>query len=732
MAAEQVQQASAPGFASFSPELRPDDPVCAYWLGQVTLRLRREVAWIWHERGLGAQPRPDALPPAGDAALESLDLSRYHQLKQRFFETDETGRFLSDRIAASPPVLPDNPERGSFGWVVGELGLDDSSAFVLALALIPAYDSACGSVIGACLNIARPALPELALAQRLWDAPEATLGLLDPGHPLYRVGLLHRDRAEGAAGVAVDWRQPLLVPARVARLLVDPAAPLSADLRAIGPTTSGDGDGFAGAVAAGDRLRSSPAPEPGLSRVFGPRGADFAGAAAAGARAADRPVVCYTGPSELLHSPHAVAEIATACWLRGVDLFVDCDAAAVLADPRAPRPAPLSAVEGVPVCLFLAAGGRADLAGLKRRFKLPAIEITPLSFEQRRRLWAERLAPVSDDLGRAIDDCAHRFRFEPTTVAAVCRTVVARDNRPSADELRRACRAELSLDLGELAEPIRPRFSRDELVLPHAQALQIEEIAQAMASIARVHHEWGTERAWDGAGLSVLFTGPPGTGKTMAAEVLANALELPLYRIDLSQVVNKYIGETEKNLKRVFDAAEQGDIILFFDEADALFGKRTQVRDAHDRYANLEISYLLSRMEKAKGLMILASNRKADLDEAFFRRLRYIVNFPIPSAEDRRLIWRLCIPQEVDADEVDVDFLADTFPLSGGHIRSATFNAMLQSAARDNGRARRLHHSDVLVAVWRELRKADRSVGSDSFGRYAALVRELEAPGGQQ
>jgi hypothetical protein len=730
MATERLQQAAGPGFASFSPELRPDDPVCGYWLEQVTLRLRREVAWIWHERGLGAQPRPDAVPPVTDAALESLDLSRYHELKQRFFDSDETGRFLSERIAASPPALPQAPPRGSFGWAVAALDLDDASAFVLALALSPAYDSACGSVIGACLNLARPALPDLALAQRLWDAPEAALALLDPAHPLYRFGLLHRDRAEGAAGVAVDWRQPLLVPARVARLLVDSAAPLAADLRPVAPAPSGDGGCFAEAVAGGGRLASSQATELRLVPVLGPHGADFEGAVAAAARAADRPAVAYTGPSELLASPHAIAEIATACWLRGADLFFDRDATAVIADPRAPRAAPLSQIEGLPLCLYLAANGRAELAGLKQRFRLPEIEIEPLGFEERRRLWSEQLAPASKELRRAIEDCAHRFRFEPTTIASVCRSVAGR--RPSADELRSACRAALALDLGELAEPIRPRFSIDELVLPQAQGLQIEEIARAMASIARVHHEWGTERAWDGAGLSVLFTGPPGTGKTMAAEVLANELELPLYRIDLSQVVNKYIGETEKNLKRLFDAADQADLILFFDEADALFGKRTQVRDAHDRYANLEISYLLSRMEKAKGLTILASNRKDDLDEAFFRRLRYIVNFPIPSAEDRRRIWRLCIPEEVDAEEVDLDFLADSFPLSGGHIRSAAFNAMLQSAARGNGRARRLRHPDVLVAVWRELRKADRSVGPDSFGRYAALVRELETPGGQQ
>jgi vesicle-fusing ATPase len=216
----------------------------------------------------------------------------------------------------------------------------------------------------------------------------------------------------------------------------------------------------------------------------------------------------------------------------------------------------------------------------------------------------------------------------------------------------------------------------------------------------------------------------------MAAEVLARDLDLPLYRIDLSQVVNKYIGETEKNLKRVFDACERSDLILLFDEADAIFGKRTQVRDAHDRYANLEISYLLGRMEKAKGLTILATNRKEDLDDAFLRRLRYVVDFPVPGPQERRRIWDLCIPDGVDGSGVDCAFLADRFPLSGGHIRSATFNALLQSAGRSDNGERQLHMEDVLVAVWRELRKANRSVSPESFGQYASLVSSVETGGG--
>ena len=165
---------------------------------------------------------------------------------------------------------------------------------------------------------------------------------------------------------------------------------------------------------------------------------------------------------------------------------------------------------------------------------------------------------------------------------------------------------------------------------------------------------------------AVMFCGPPGTGKTMAAEALASELRLPMYRIDLSQVINKYIGETEKNLRRIFDAAEAADCLLFFDEADALFGKRTEVKDAHDRFANIEISYLLERMERFKGLAVLATNRRKDLDEAFVRRLRYIVEFPVPGVAERAQIWRQVFPPVVDAHALDLPFLAEHFELAGG------------------------------------------------------------------
>jgi SpoVK/Ycf46/Vps4 family AAA+-type ATPase len=206
-----------------------------------------------------------------------------------------------------------------------------------------------------------------------------------------------------------------------------------------------------------------------------------------------------------------------------------------------------------------------------------------------------------------------------------------------------------------------------------------------------------------GFGISALFAGESGTGKTMAAEVIANALDVALYRIDLSAVVNKYIGETEKNLSRMFDAAEQGGAILLFDEADALFGKRSEVKDSHDRYANIEINYLLQRMESFRGLAILATNMKSALDAAFLRRLRFVVNFPYPGLAERERMWRRAMPEALPRDEIDFGRLA-RFSLSGGNIHSVALNAAFLASSRGVP----LNQELVLAAVRNELKKLDR------------------------
>jgi SpoVK/Ycf46/Vps4 family AAA+-type ATPase len=240
---------------------------------------------------------------------------------------------------------------------------------------------------------------------------------------------------------------------------------------------------------------------------------------------------------------------------------------------------------------------------------------------------------------------------------------------------------------------------------------------------------WGFgARLASGRGLAVLFAGPSGTGKTMAAGVLARELGLDLYRIDLSAVVSKYIGETEKNLARIFDAAERANAILFFDEADALFGKRSDVKDAHDRYANIEVSYLLQRMEAYDGVAILATNFKDNLDSAFTRRLHAAIDFPAPEAVDRERLWRSFLGPEVPQEpDLDLGFLARQFPLTGGLIRNCALAAAI--AAAGERRAVAMRH--LVHAVGRELEKAKQPLVRRSFGPYWELLGQHAAGAGR-
>lgn len=248
-----------------------------------------------------------------------------------------------------------------------------------------------------------------------------------------------------------------------------------------------------------------------------------------------------------------------------------------------------------------------------------------------------------------------------------------------AGALWKICRDAVPARLSALAQPVQPSAGWDDLVLPDAQKEVLRQVIVHMQRRFEVHERWGFgAKLGRGLGVTVLFAGDSGTGKTLAAEVLAATLRLTLYRIDLSAVVSKYIGETEKNLRRVFDAAEDSGSILLFDEADALFGKRSDVRDSHDRYANIEVSYLLQRMENYRGLAILTTNHKSALDTAFMRRLRFVVHFPFPEAVEREAIWRRAFPAATPTDALAWDKLA-RLQVAGGHIQNialaAAFNA---------------------------------------------------------
>jgi SpoVK/Ycf46/Vps4 family AAA+-type ATPase len=288
--------------------------------------------------------------------------------------------------------------------------------------------------------------------------------------------------------------------------------------------------------------------------------------------------------------------------------------------------------------------------------------------------------------------------------------------------LHRACRAESSPTLEAHAQKLRARYRWEDLVLPDDVRAQLQDVCNAVRFRARVHGEWGFERKFSlGRGLTVLFSGPSGTGKTMSAEVLAGDLDLDLFKINLAEVVSKYIGETEKNLARIFDEAESANGILLFDEADALFGKRSEVKDSHDRYANIEINYLLQRLEEFEGIVILTTNMLKNLDPAFTRRIQYTVEFPAPNERGRGELWAKVFPAATPrATDLDLDFLAKRFKLSGANIKNIALNSAFLAAS--NGGVVDMAH--VVTALRREYHKMGKLASRSEFGAYYHLIRD--------
>lgn len=708
---------------AFTPGLGGSDETADFWLLQVNLRLRREICWRWHLRG-EIPSHANALPPAESPLMVSLDLARHARAKQEFFRTDITARYLSDQLAAPEPE-GDAATHGSFGWVARKLSLSSVDRFALALAVSAAIDGSLGPIIAACVDDAGRTTPSLGLVQRLWDDASDAAGLADPWHILWRYALMHAQPSAANSDGLIEWSRPFVTPALIARRLLFPDAPLPDMLAPLDAPSPNDISGelaeqFRPAIA---RLRAGEDRQLRIVPVLGPRSVSCAHAVAHVAAAIGRPVCRLANQAMPADGTPALRSLAALCWLSGYDLLVQNPEVLTRSEESASHA--LGALRGLPLIVYIPVSDGAAIAALPRDLVQPVVPLTGLDHAARVALWHSSLGRRGAALGEALDECARRFRYERERIVTIANALRSDPAPITKDRLMIACRTEIQLDIGQLAQEVSPRFRDEELVLPPTQRTQFDEVARAMQSLTAVHYEWGMGRAWNESGISVLFAGAPGTGKTMAAEVLATTLEMPMYRIDLSQVVNKYIGETEKNLKRVFDVADAADTILFFDECDALFGRRTEVKDAHDRYANVEISYLLERMERFKGLAILATNRRKDIDEAFLRRLRYIVEFPMPDVRERRALWTKMIPETIDASDVDIDFLARQFPLAGGHIRSIIMNACLQSAGGPRTKQRRLTMRRIIVAVHREYEKLGRSVTMEQFGPHASA---LQAP----
>ncbi|MFD1213398.1 ATP-binding protein [Arthrobacter sp. GCM10027362] len=326
---------------------------------------------------------------------------------------------------------------------------------------------------------------------------------------------------------------------------------------------------------------------------------------------------------------------------------------------------------------------------------------------ERAALWRRQLDGLTPAAADWAEELASRFVLTPArikdAVAAAERGCRPETPGPTLEELEAACRHQSDQHLGELAVKVDPRHGWEDLVLPEPKTAQLREICGQVRQHDRVYEAWGFGRKLGrGKGLSVLFAGPPGTGKTLAAEVLAREAGLGLFEIDLSGVVSKYIGETEKNLARIFQEARTGNAILFFDEADALFGRRTEIHDAHDRYANIETGFLLQKLDEHEGIVLLASNLRTNLDEAFTRRIRYVVDFPFPDAAHRQRIWESHFPAEAPvADDVDCALLAREYAIAGGSIKNIVLNAAFL-AASDGGVITARH---ILLGTRREFEK---------------------------
>jgi hypothetical protein len=377
-----------------------------------------------------------------------------------------------------------------------------------------------------------------------------------------------------------------------------------------------------------------------------------------------------------------------------------------LLDAERDRCEPFCATLGVPVVLS---------AGTHGPFEMITSEIVavpPLAPDDQLHLWRSTLGDnaIGDEAGLGqlttqFSLSAHAIR---TASAAVRRQVAAApDAAPDISRLAwQAGLAQARAGLDDLGRRVEPRAGRDDLVLPAQQRAVLDEIVAHVRQRALVHEEWGFSAVLRrGLGVTALFAGGTGTGKTLAAEVVAGALGLDLFVVDLSQMVSKYIGETEKNLRRVFDAAERGGAVLLFDEADALFGKRSEVKDSHDRYANIEVSYLLMRMEAYRGLAVLTTNMRKALDSAFLRRLRFVVEFPFPGPAERAEIWRRVIPPRAPADRLDFARLGQ-LTVTGGNIRNIALSAAFLAA--DEGAPIAMRH--MKAAAHTEYLKLDRSL----------------------
>jgi ATPase family protein associated with various cellular activities (AAA) len=650
------------------------------WLAEVRLRAYRRVLWLrhlWSDHPYAGEHLLAISHSEVDRALAAP--AEAAEAERAFYRTDQSAAATSAEIAA----LGERPEDARFQHLVATLGLSETDAALFMLTAAGALTPAMARVFGYLLDSTEATYPTPALAASLFELHgQPPPG---PGSALVRWSLAEPvATGPDAFGYATGWRPDALL------------------LPALGSSPHWS----AGTIG----RQVEPPPGPVLHpealdeivrfvQVLGPRrppveielvGADGSGRTALAAQAAAR-----LGSRLLAVDAAALARSADpqAAAIREARRgLLD---GSVLAWERT-ETLPAGVWEAVPRAPLTFCSVAAPAPGIPGPVLRRSVRCGPIGRRERVALWSALTATP-------VPTAVAEWTLRPAEICLAAQAAQAGD-----DEVGEVCRRLLMAGTPELLSPLPLPFTWPDLVLPPATAAHLREFESQAAERGQVLDDWCFSRLTSlGRGTTALFAGPSGTGKTMAAQVLARSLGLELYRVDLAGLVSKYIGETEKHLRTVFEACERAPVLLLFDEADALFGKRTAVTDAHDRYANIEIDYVLQRMEQFNGVAVLATNRKGDLDTAFIRRLRFIIDFAPPGASERERLWRLALEGARDAGgrpvvgDLDWEGLARELDLTGAGIKSAALAAAF--LARGEGGPIAEHH--ILQAARRELAK---------------------------
>jgi AAA+ superfamily predicted ATPase len=625
----------------------------------------------------------------------------------------ELRRAIDARVAATPDADADLRLR----TLVERFGLTERHVDALLVAVAPAFDLDYETVYAYLQNDLTRKRPTAGLVLRVLGATRRerldARHLLTDDSPLVRAGLVRRRPPERGAPLLAHQ---VTVDHRVVSFLLggDDPDPAVADCTEVVMPETTTAELPLDETVRQDVASVAPSPDstPVLQYVYGPYGVGRNAAVEALCAGLDRPLVRVDAARLRDGVDDAVDRVVREARLRDgllhlthLHLLDDADASTLARD-----------LCDVSDHVFLS--GETEWRPPKDvdTHAVGTLSLPRPGYARRKELWDRRTDALPAGLDTA--DLAATFALTAGQIDDALADA-ARDGRVTADAVYRGCRAQSRETLGSLARLTQPTNSWDDIVLPADERQQLREVAAHVAHRGTVYADWGFDDRFSlGNGLNVLFSGPSGTGKTMAAGIIANEAGLDLFKIDLASVVSKYIGETEEHLKRVFDEAEHSDAILFFDEADALFGERSEVSDSHDRYANIEVSYLLQRMEEHDGAVILTTNLAENIDDAFRRRINLTVEFPRPDFESRYAIWRSIFPGETPVGDLDYRFLA-SFDLTGGNIKNVALTAAFLAA--DEGSSVEMRH--VVRALRRELQKTGRLVNPEAFGEYRELLR---------